>query len=211
MPETVPNPSQNVGGDGKNTEAAGGGTGDPGLKEQQEAASGGNGNGGQNAGTAGSEAKFTQADIDAVAAKVRDEEKRKAADREERSRAEADRKKAEEQGEFQKLYEAEKAKNEAVQAKAEAAERYAERINKVIDDEVKDWPASVVKTDPGVENLDARLGWVETHRDMAKEILAAKAAPNGQHGTFQTGKKPDPVRNVLDKKYKGPASRTATQ
>lgn len=162
--------SANVGGDGKNT-GSGGSQGDPGPNGSQ--------NGG---GAAGSDKAFTQADVDAVASKVRDEEKRKYEAKVKADKEAADKSAAEKQGEYQKLYEAEKAKTAELETKSARADDYAKRINQVLDGETADWPAEVKKTDPGAEHLDERLQWVETHRDLAKRLLAAGQPPNMEHG-----------------------------
>lgn len=186
------NQNTNVGGDGENT-----GSG-------EDAGQTGGSNGTENAGT---EKRFTQVEMDALAAKVRDQEKRKHENKLNQEREEATRKAAEAQGEFQKLYEAEKVKAAELETRAQAAERYAERINQVLDGEVKDWPAEVKQTDPGAENLDDRLRWVETHRDLAKRLASAGAAPNPEHGrqgrTFKPG---DITDNYLKSQYSRPGA-----
>ena len=218
----MPDDSQNtnVGGDGKNTgsgaeekpgaasqtggAAAGAGNGD------QAAAGGGNTGGAANAGGDGSkeaEKKFTQADLDSIAAKVRDEEKRKSDGKLKAAADEVARKQAESQGEFQKLYEAEKVRAADLEQKAVKADAYATRINQVLDGEIKEWPAEVKKTDPGAEKLDDRLQWIETHRDLAKRLLAAGKAPNMEHGNQGRNIKPSDITdNYLKSQYSRPAS-----
>ncbi|MCA1596074.1 MAG: hypothetical protein LC772_06585 [Chloroflexi bacterium] len=198
------NQNTNVGGDGKNT---GSGTDD---KEKPAGETGGAGDGSQekpkeNAG--GDEKRLSQAEVDAIAARIRDEEKRKYDARLKSAADEADRKKAEEQGEFQKLYETEKSRAAELEQKAQKADQYAGRINQVLDGETKDWPAEVRKTDPGPERLDDRLAWVESHRDLAKRLLAAGQAPNMEHGRQgRTIKATDITDNYLKEKYARPAA-----
>ena len=85
-------------------------------------------------------------------------------------------------GEFEKLYNDEKAKREALEPKVTTFETkvktLADRVNAGIDGEIKDWPDSVKKSDPGKEvDVEDRLKWVENMRDIAKE-LSGRRAPN---------------------------------
>lgn len=210
----MPDDSQNehVGGDGKNTGS--GAEEKPGAA--QTGAATGAGNGDQaghktaNAGSDGSkeaEKKFSQADLDSLAAKVRDEEKRKSDAKLKSAADEVARKQAESQGEFQKLYEAEKVRAAELEQKAVKADAYATRINQVLDGEIKEWPAEVKKTDPGADKLDDRLQWVETHRDLAKRLLTAGKAPNMEHGNQGRSIKPSDITdNYLKSQYSRPAS-----
>lgn len=162
--------------------------------------SGGNPSNGEGNGSGGNaEKRFTQEEMNALAAKVRDEERRKL----QKSSEEA---KLKEQGEFQKLYEAEKTKTEELQAKAAAAEDYAKRINSSIEAEVKDWPASLKKLDPGTEDVSARLNWVEAAREVQKELMKTKTPPNGENGRRNpvNGGAQDPAEKYIGSTYKVP-------
>lgn len=191
-------PSTNVGGDGKNT-GSGGNQGNPSPKSGSE-----NGGSGANP-NAGSDKAFTQADVDAVASRVRDEEKRKYEAKVKADKEAAEKASAEKQGEYQKLYEAEKAKTAELETKSARVDEYAKRINEVLDGETKDWPAEVKKTDPGAERLDERLQWVETHRDLAKRLLSAGQAPNMEHGRQGRTVGPTAITdNYLNSQYAPP-------
>lgn len=168
-------PGDNGGSAGENT--------DPKPGEEGNAGSGGgNGSGDPGKQEPKPELKFTQTDVDGLLARTRDEERRKYEKKITDAQAEAERKKAIEQGEFQRLYEAEQSKTAELAAKAEAAERYATRIHASIDAEIKEWPEEVVKGDPGKENVDARLKWVEDMRALATRLNALSKSPNMEHG-----------------------------
>jgi len=159
-------------------------------------------------GEQGSERKFTQKDLDELAARVRSEEKRK------QDKAIQDAKDAEaekqrvEQGKFKELYETEKQKAADLQARADLADKYAKRINEIITSEVKGWPNEVKETDPGEEQLEARMTWVEKNRNLAKRLLALDSAPDGEHGDKGgNGKTPDPVKAYFGRTYVVPGAK----
>ena len=79
--------------------------------------------------TAGSTAgkMFTQQEVDALIAQRLERSKRQTEEATAKARTEAERKAAEQQGEFQKLYEAEKAQREATEQRAAALELAAMR------------------------------------------------------------------------------------
>lgn len=118
---------------------------------------------------------FTQADLDAIAAKTRREEKQK-----------YDRLKAEEQGQFKDLYDAEKVKLSTMESELNTRNSrltaLETRVNAQIEAEVKDWPEEVKSMDPGTENLELRLAWAEKSRPLAKRIREFDKAPDGEHG-----------------------------
>ena len=70
---------------------------------------------------------FTQAEVDALIAQRLERSKRQTEEATAKARTEAERKAAEQQGEFQKLYEAEKAQREATEQRAAALELAAMR------------------------------------------------------------------------------------
>jgi hypothetical protein len=166
--------SQNTGGK-KDGEGNGDGTDNAG-KGNGDSSNAGKGNGGDNSGKGNDsnepEKRYTQADLDRIAAKARDEERRKAADA-----------KLKEEGKFKDLHAAlETRVKDDLEPKAALAERLALRVNSSIDAEVKDWPPSLKKTDPGKDDVEKRLQWAENSRDLAKELGAGRKAPNGEHG-----------------------------
>jgi hypothetical protein len=65
---------------------------------------------------------FTQAEVDALIAQRLERARKSAEESANKARSEAERKAAEQQGEFQKLYEAEKAQREATEQRAKALE-----------------------------------------------------------------------------------------
>lgn len=75
----------------------------------------------------GEDARFTQAQVDAIVKDRVAREREKTAKAAETARAEAERKAAEEQGKFRELYEQTKAEAEAAKAEAEQARREAMR------------------------------------------------------------------------------------
>jgi hypothetical protein len=98
--------------------------------------------------------------------------------------------------------------------KAEAAERLATSINKLVDSEIKDWPAELVQLDPGTDDAEKRMLWVEKSRDLAKRLLATGIPPNTQLGNPGGGARPSQkpgldVTKTLNK-YKGPAAPATT-
>jgi hypothetical protein len=128
-----------------------------------------------------------QARLNEVAGRVRDEERRKFEKKQQDEAAAAQRKKAEEQGEFQRLYESEKSEREKLSQRVEQLTQYEATINSSIDAEIKDWPASVKKMDPGTDNVLIRMKWREDARDLARDLTNAGKAPNTQHGAGSRG------------------------
>lgn len=118
-----------------------------------------------------------QAEIDRVAGNVRAEEKAKY-DRL-KQKEEDDRKAAiaKEQGKFQELYEAEQRKAATLQAQVDQAQTLAAVMHESIDAEVKDWDPDLKTSDPGKENIQARMAWVKGMRGAAAKLKAAGAPP----------------------------------
>jgi len=202
-------------GDPANGGGTGGGTGD--------GSGGGNNNNGGGAGAGGGTQNneppkpptltaevqaYIQQQLDSVAAKVRQEEKTKAERAAAKVKEDAEAAQAASRGEFEKLYNTEKTEHEKTKAKAEKADGYATRINEHIDAEVKSWPESVRKTDPGKDNVDARMTWVEKSRTLATELATLKRAPQGEHGGAggrgQGAGQPRPVDKYINSTYKRP-------
>lgn len=88
-----------------------------------------------------------------------------------------------EEGKFKELHTALEArvKSELEPAAAQVTV-LAARFNASIDAEVKGWPDSVKKTDPGAADITKRMEWVDSHRDLAADIAKTKAAPEQEHG-----------------------------
>lgn len=143
------------------------------------------------------ERRFTQKDLDEIAAKVRREEKTK-----------LERKEAETKGEYQKLYTDEKAKREALETEVKQVEVLSGWLNTVIDGEISDWPEEVKKTDPGKQDVAIRKTWVENHRDLSKRLKALEVPPEGEHGKRGNGeKKPDSAKDFISRRYALPGKK----
>lgn len=104
--------------------------------------------------------------------------------------------------EFDKLKDAEKPEVERLtgrikeleplQSKAEAADRYVTMLNAQVDAEIKDWPKEVKALDPGADNLDARMDWLNKSRALAKALQQAPKAPETDAGKGNGGSPPAP-------------------
>lgn len=147
------------------------------------------------------EKKFTQADLDRIAAKTREEEKRKAKeakDKEEKERLEAE---ATKQGEFEKLANDRKAKLEELEPKVTALEterdslkltlaEIAESELKALPKEVKDIAPAQYAEDKSLTNPLDVLAWLPKGKALAEKlneksaVRGAKPSPraNGAHG-----------------------------
>jgi hypothetical protein len=176
---------KNVGGDSKNTEGQDDkkGKDDPDDKSK----SGGDDNRDKKVG-GGDDKKLEltetelQAERDRIATKVRDEEKRKYEKLVADAKDKADREEAEASGKWETLYKAEVQKNEALKGTADRVDLLSTRIHASIESEIEKWPSEVLKTDPGKDKpVEERLNWVDSHRDLAKRLMAG-GAPDGEHG-----------------------------
>lgn len=141
---------------------------------------------------------------DDIAAKIKEAANTAAAaalkayqDEEERKRKE---KEAADNNDYKSLYEAEKAKLQAVEDEKkkfkDSADNYAKRMNAVVEAGIKDWPASIKKSDPGNTNVDARVLWMENMMDAAKELMA-KTEVQHEHGEQGKGSGKSGERNVV--------------
>lgn len=121
---------------------------------------------------------MTQAEIDAIV------EERLQRDRKTREREAAKAKEAEAAaaGEHKTLAEQRGARIEELEPKAERADRYAEVLNRQAEATVAAWPAELKALDPGPEDLDARLAWIEKSRPLAEKLGAAPVAPDTDAG-----------------------------
>lgn len=117
------------------------------------------------------------------------------------------------QGEFQSLYEAEKAKREALEAEieskykpaAEERDQFAETLHKHIDGEIKDWHKDLKKQDPGRDKpISERMDWVERSRDLSKTL--ENKAPSMQGGDQGGGKPSDQVNRYVQGQYAIPSN-----
>jgi hypothetical protein len=129
-----------------------------------------------------------------------------------REKAEAQRKADEAKGEFESLYKSEKARADALQQEidekhkpvAARAEKYAGRINTLIEGEIKDWPKELRDLDPGSNNLDERMVWVEKSRGLAARLKNLDKAPNLQGGQGSSAKPSDAANAYMKATYEAP-------
>lgn len=172
-------PPNNPGGGGENTGggAGGGGTPPPAGTPPPGGVPPGGGSGGGVPELTPEVRAYLQSEIDRVAGSVRAEEKTKA--ERARQKDEDDKKAAlaKEQGKFQELYETEQRKAATLQAQVDQAVALATEMNSSIDAEVKDWDSDLKTSDPGKDNIQARMAWVKGMRGAAAKLKAASAPP----------------------------------
>lgn len=118
---------------------------------------------------------FTQADIDKAKADAVAAERAATKSKQQQEQAKAS-------GNWEQL--ANDRERELVELKpqADAAKRYADHINKLIDGEIKDWSDEIKSLDPGKESLDARMAFVERSRALAARLKILPFAPNTEAG-----------------------------
>jgi hypothetical protein len=138
--------------------------------------------------------------------------KKKAADKVKADSEAATKKAAEEaeaenlkkQGEFQKLYEgANKAKEDAeatVASLKEKLDSLHERQNKSITETIKSWDKDLKVSDPGPDNIDARITWFEMMSPIATKLAAkgTTTVPNTEGGDGDNNGKPKADQVVRD-------------
>lgn len=152
--------------------------------------------------------KFTQKDLDRIAAKTRDEEKRKAKEakeKEDRERAEAE---AKEQGKFEKLANDRQAKIEELEPKVSALGTERDSLKsllvdiakaelKTLPEEVRDISPAEYAEDKTLTNPQAVLAWLPKGKALAAKLDAQPAKPghradpkpNGGPGDSEKDKK----------------------
>lgn len=158
------------------------------AKADAEANKGGNGDGADKSGK-----QFTQADMDALAGKIRDEERQKAqklAEQEDLKR----------KGEFEKLAETRRVELETATKKIEALQAVVDFANKFVDDAIKEWDKDVMVSDPGKDDVQARLAWFERTKPLAERLK--KTAPNLENGKGggKGSEGTDPLASQFDRK-----------
>lgn len=144
--------------------------------------------------------KFTQADLDRIAAKTRQEERDKAKaakDKEEKERLEAE---ATKQGEFQKLADERKLKIDELEPQVATLtgeiEKYKSTVADIVKAELKALPEEVRDMSPGTYDDDKSLtnpldvlAWLPKGKTLAEKL-------NGQSAS--KGNKPSPRANGRD-------------
>jgi hypothetical protein len=133
--------------------------------------------------------RYTQAELDQMVADRLKEEKRKT-----EGKTAAEKKKQEEDqlrqnAEWEKLAEQRGVEIEQLKGVVERADKYAELLNRQIDHEIKGWPKEVVALDPGKDQLEVRLSWVEKSRALAEKMakLPTASSTEAGHGNRPTG------------------------
>ena len=137
----------------------------------------------QTAAQSGTEKKtFTEEDVNRIVQTRLSEEKRKQQEAIEAGKRKAEEERLKQQGEFEKIAAQRQEEIDKIKPKAEAADRYAERLNSIADGIVAAWPEEVKTLDPGSDNLDLRLDWIEKSRPLAERLLALPKAPDTDAG-----------------------------
>lgn len=130
----------------------------------------------------GGDKTFTQADVDRVVQTRLAQEKEREA-----KRGEAEKKKHAEEtlkknNEWQALAEQRQTELDALKPHADRATVLVARMNEQIASEIKDWPAEVTALDPGSDNLEARLNWLDKARPLAAKLAVPPKPPSTQAG-----------------------------
>jgi PAB1-binding protein PBP1 len=103
--------------------------------------------------------------------------------------AEAEAARKAEAGEYKALYESSKTEVESLKGLAESLKILEADFHASIDEEIKDWPESLKKTDPGKSNLSSRREWVKNSRDLAAELSARRTGSHnfGEGSGYKSG------------------------
>lgn len=147
---------------------------------------------------------------DLAAGNVREQERKKYEKKLADDKASAEAVEAVKRGEFEKLYNEEKSAHETAKKVAEKAVTLAGLVHGQIETEVKEWPEEVRKTDPGKDaDVEVRLAWANSHRDLANRLKTASRAPNGEHGKGSSGGTPDrhSAQSYINSTYPRPDQR----
>ena len=126
--------------------------------------------------------KELQRQLDEIAGKVRKEEKTKGDKKLDDDRVQRETDEALRKGEVQKIYEQEKSAHDIAKKNLERLPILEAEINKTIDGEIKSWPAEVAKSDPGAQNVESRMQWVSSHRELAASLTNLGKSPQSEHG-----------------------------
>lgn len=132
------------------------------------------------------EARFTKADLDAARADEKQKLDRQAA----AAKQKTDEAALLEQNKFKELADQRGVEVETLRSQAETATRYGERLNTWVESEIKDWPKEVKALDPGKEQLEARLDWVEKSRPLAQRLASLPTPPATEAGRRDSGTPP---------------------
>lgn len=123
--------------------------------------------------------KFTQADLDRVASKTREEERDKSKRTREKEEREQKEKQAKEQGEFQKLADGYAKELDELRPKAEEADRYKEAVKTIAEAELKALPDEVREIAPDASDPLAVLAWLPKGKKLAEKLGGQTKRGNG--------------------------------
>lgn len=133
--------------------------------------------------------KFTQADLDRIAAKARKEEREKA----QRESEEAERKRKEEeakkQGEFEALYNELKPQHEA---QAATLTKYQDTVKALAEAELNALPAEVKEMSPSLDDPLAVLAWLPKGKALAERLEGQPAKRGAREDPKPKGGGSDP-------------------
>jgi exonuclease VII large subunit len=158
--------------------------------------------------------KFTQKDQDALAAKVRKEEKEKYEKQVAKQKQEADEAKAKEQGEFEKLANERQTKIEELEPQLEAANTelaaYKEKVSelvkadlKALPDEVKEISPAKYAEDKSLTNPLEILAWLPKGKALAEKLNGQPAKPGMKTDPKSTGNAGDAEKEKAAKASQG--------
>lgn len=139
---------------------------------------------GPKGGDSGGETKpgFTQADLDAIAGKVRAEEKAKYEAQKLKDEQDAKTKADEENGQFKSLYEVAQAKLKAYEeTELPAYQTLASSVNAMIDGQIAEWPEELKGMDPGPASVTTRQEWFAKAEKLAAKFKQSPPA-DPDHG-----------------------------
>jgi hypothetical protein len=132
--------------------------------------------------------KFTQADVDRIAAQTRKDEQRKAKEAKEKEDREREQERAKEQGEFQKLAESKQKELDELKPLHEAAaaelEQYRSTVAELATKELRSLPEEVRELAPAQYGDDKALrnpldvlAWLPKGKKLAEKLDGAPAKP----------------------------------
>lgn len=118
--------------------------------------------------------KFTQADLDRIAAKTRKEEREKLAKEQAEAEAKRNEEEAKKQGEFEKLYAELKPQHETATA---TLAKYQETVKAIAEADLNALPDEVKDMAPDLADPLAVLAWLPKGKKLAEKLDGAPAKP----------------------------------
>lgn len=126
--------------------------------------------------------KFTQAELDKIIQRRLNEQSASFEKQKLEAEAEARRQEQEKAGEWETLYRNTLTQVEELKASLSTHEKLSTFVGQHIDSTIKAWPQELRDTDPGTENVTARLEWMQKSTGLAQRLLQT-APPSGEHQT----------------------------